>query len=382
MPATTLHVSSLRPAEARGRHRARGRRRILAVGLTLGLGVTAAGLSPAEALQAPEPRPVMRFANSLRGIDLGPGGTFLVARINGTYGLVTRRGPDKGSFTRLGRVPRSFLAPAVDHRAGTVYALSLPSRQPGGATLYRWTEAEGQVEVANIGRYQRRRDHDPYDLEKRPGESNPYGVAVLPDGGALVADAANNDVLHVTPEGAITTVARVKPRVVRVPRGLGPDAPPPGTRIPSEAVITSVAVGQDGYYYFGELRGFPATPGTSQIWRVPAGTTEAVCDPAKPRTGPCKRFATGLTSIVALEAGPKGAIYAVSLARQGWLKAETGPNPFATRGTVIRIAHDRSVRRALGRDRLVLPGDVAVDRRGRTFVTTPIFGPSRIMRVR
>ena len=44
-----------------------------------------------------------------------------------------------------------------------------------------------------------------------------------------------------------------------------------------------MTVGSDGYWYVGELRGFPATPGTSEIWRIKPGTVGAVCDPEKPR---------------------------------------------------------------------------------------------------
>jgi hypothetical protein len=106
--------------------------------------------------------------------------------------------------------------------------------------------------VADIAAYQQT-DPDPYDLEGVPEESNPYGVAALPDGSALVADAAGNDLLRVYPNGRIVTVARLKPRVVRVPAALpdeidGEPLPPAGTPLPSEAVATSVTVGADGYY--------------------------------------------------------------------------------------------------------------------------------------
>ena len=66
-----------------------------------------------------------------------------------------------------------------------------------------------------------------------------------------------------------------------------------------------MTVGPDGYWYVGELRGFPATPGTSQIWRIKPGTIDAVCDPEKPWRGRCTRYADGLTSIVDLGAGTK-----------------------------------------------------------------------------
>jgi hypothetical protein len=76
-------------------------------------------------------------------------------------------------------------------------------------------------------------------------------------------------------------VARLKPRVVSVPEELpdefqGEPLPPAGTPVPSEAVATSVTVGADGSYYVSELRGFPATPGTSQVWRIAPGSVNAI----------------------------------------------------------------------------------------------------------
>src|SRR4029450_4112878 len=102
----------------------------------------------------------------------------------------------------------------------------------------------------------------------------------LPDGSVLVSDAAANDLLRVYPHGRIITVARLKPRGVAVPHELRHVGfPPAGTLLPSEAVATSVTVGADGYYYVGELRGFPATPGTSHVWRVAPGGGHAGCAP-------------------------------------------------------------------------------------------------------
>ena len=69
------------------------------------------------------------------------------------------------------------------------------------------------------------------------------------------------------------------------------------------------------YAGFGkQVRGFPATPGTSQVWRIKPGTVGAVCDPEEPWHGRCKRYADGLTSIVDLGASRRS-VYAVSLSK-------------------------------------------------------------------
>lgn len=350
---------------------------VLAGALLLAPGASAAGSSAAGGAG----RPVAEL-KGLRGIDVGPDGELLVSKANGAYGTVGRSGEDRGTFTRLGRVPASFLAPALDaNEHGDVFVLTLGGERgaEGAGILYRWTEGQGQIQLADIMRYQRR-NPDPYDLEDNPKESNPYAVAALDDGSALVADAAANNVLRVFPDGSIVTVAQVKPRTVKVPKGMGEHAPPAGTRMPSEAVVTAVAVGDDGSYYVGELRGFPATPRTSQVWRLPAGTEGAVCDPEAPRQGPCKRYVADLTSVVGLETGPGGSLYALELAKRGWIKAESG-DPALMVGRLVRIGHDRSLRHQLGKGRLVAPGDVAVAPNGAVFATTPIFGRGSVLRL-
>lgn len=319
-----------------------------------------------------------------RGLDMGPNGTLLVSRANGSFGIVARTGGNRGAFEMLGRVPRGFLAPALDmNRRGEVFVLTTAGEPgaPGAATLYRWTARDGRSKVADIAAYQAT-DVDPADLEDNPSDSNPYGVAALDDGSALVADAGGNDLLRVAPDGTVTTVARLLPRTVRVPRGLGGDAPPAGTRMPSEAVPTSVTVGADGYAYVGELRGFPATPRTSQIWRVHPDTSNAVCSPRRPRSGDCRRVVDDLTSIVALQAGPRGSLVVAELAKGGWLKAEMAADPTSVVGSVVVVGRDRQVPRELAAGEIRWPGDVAVDRWGRVFVTAPIFGPGAIWRIR
>lgn len=209
----------------------------------------------------------------------------------------------------------------------------------------------------------------------------------------LVADAAGNDLLRVWPNGHIQTVARLKPRTVKVPVGLPPadpegnPLPPAGTPITAEAVATSVTVGSDGYWYVGELRGFPATPGTSQVWRIKPGTTNATCDPAKPYHGKCTRYADGFTSIVDLGAGPKHdqSIYVVELSKASWLQVELGGS---TTGALIKVQSKRwhgytygARRTELVKDKLTTPGGVAVSRSGQVYVSSPVFGPGGVSKI-
>ncbi|GAA4760531.1 hypothetical protein GCM10023350_53580 [Nocardioides endophyticus] len=340
-----------------------------------------------------------------RGVDALGHGRTLVTETDGTFSLVLEprhhwhhwRGARHGSAPRkieLGQVPTNFAPAIAAGRHGTIWLLTggASPDEPAadnGATLFKWRPGwAAPVAFADIAEYQES-DPDPYDLENLPADSNPFGLAALRDGSVLVADAAGNDLLHVSKSGDIETVARLKPRVVETPEGL----PGAGTPATAEAVATSVTVGADGAWYIGELRGYPATPGTSEIWRVRPGTTDAVCDPERP-WGSCKRYADGLASIVDLGAGKKG-IYAVTLSKLSWLAVESPtPIPGAEIGGLFLVRgdhHGSSWRRhghggggttsitELVPDQLTLPG--GVDVADAPYVVGPVFGPGALAKI-
>lgn len=324
---------------------------------------------------------VLEGLDGPRGVDaLNRRGMTVVTETDGTFSLVIERRHSEAEKIELGQVPANF-APAVSvGKNRTVWILTGAGEDEGAATLYKWRHGwDAPKAFVDIAAYQAT-DPDPYDLEDFPEDSNPFGVAALKDGSVLVSDAAGNDLLRVLPDRSIETVARLKPRVVEVPEGL-PDA---GTMVPAEAVATSVTVGKDGYWYVGELRGFPATAGTSQIWRIKPGTTDAVCDPEKP-WGACKRYADGLTSIVDLGADWRG-IYAVTLSKMTWLAIESPePIPGAEIGglfLVTRKHHDdhRTKITELVPDQLTLPGGVDVSY-STPYVVGPVFGPGSLQKI-
>jgi hypothetical protein len=337
--------------------------------------------------------------NGPRGIAAVGHGRLIVTQTDGTFSLVvSREGHHRRhaetKVIKLGKVSTMF-APAVDVGPdGTVWLLTGGGdpKDKNAATLFRWRWGDKAPKAfANIGAYQKT-DPDPYDLEKNPTDSNPFGVAALADGSVLVADAGGNDLLRVDSYGKISTVARLKPRVVAVPTGLPKTLPseepggkptkipPAGTKIPAEAVATSVTVGADGYWYVGELRGFPGTPGTSEIWRIKPGTQNATCDPNQPWKGDCKRFADGLTSIMDLAAGDHGQIYAVEMSKQSWLKAEL-KLPGSQVGALIEVSDWGKRQREIAPGAFNLPGGVATGDRGEVYVAGPVFGPGSVQRV-
>ena len=326
--------------------------------------------------------------NGPRGVDAVTPRKILVTQADGTFSKVIRRMGAPAVVKNLGKVPAGIVAPAIAqglHR--TVWILtgggdpeSTAPPPPGSATLYKWRPGWAAPKAfVDIGAYQKTHP-DPYDLENNPGDSNPFGIAALADGSVLVSDAAGNDLLRVKRNRHVQEVAVLKPRTVTIPTGL----PGAGSTMPSEAVATSVTVGSDGFWYVGELRGFPATPGTSQIWRIKPFTKNNVCDPVHPRRGHCKRYADGLTSIVDLGAGRRG-IYAVELSKMSWLALEGGPTPApgSDIGALIYVhrVNGHQVKTELAPGQLHAPGGVDVIR-GNKFVTAPIFGPGNLYRIR
>lgn len=180
-------------------------------------------------------------------------------------------------------------------------------------------------------------------------DSNPYGLLALP-GRQVVTDAGANALLEVRANGTITPLATFPDRLADAPPDLGL---PPGTQLPMDAVPTSVALGPDGYFYVGQLTGFPFPVGGANIYRVPAagGTPEI--------------FASGFTHIVDLVFGRDGSLYVLEIAKNGLLAA-FGTNDWT--GALIRVAPD-GTRTELVPGVLTAPGGVAVGSDGALYVT-------------
>ncbi len=201
------------------------------------------------------------------------------------------------------------------------------------------------------------------DVPPNPTDTNAYDLESLRNGKHLVADAGGNELLIVDTHGRVKTVAKFPNAMVgtgHLPADFGF---PPGFELPAEAVPTSVAIGPDGYWYVGELKGFPFTPGASRVWRVSPKARDVVCDP-EAEHGPCTLFADGFTSIVGLDFGPRGDLYVVEIVKAGVFNLFSGGD---TTGALWRVKHGHKTEIAEGR--LTAPGGVAVSRSGTIYVT-------------
>ncbi len=225
-------------------------------------------------------------------------------------------------------------------------------------------------------------DPDPSDTGRGPAETNPYGLAVLPNGDAVFTDAANNDVVRVTTAGVATTIARFGLETVSTDH-LPPGEPDPLTpTIDAEAVPTGIAVGNDGAIYVGELQGFPFRPGTSDVWRIAPGAEGVECTIGVVDPG-CALYQEDFTAIQDIAVTDHSEkLYVYELAAEGVLAFEagfdTGDFPAAV---LLRV--NGEIRHELAQGQLSEPGGVSIDNDGHVYVTDHVFTPfgGRLIRI-
>ncbi len=162
-------------------------------------------------------------------------------------------------------------------------------------------------------------------------ESNPYAVAIDAFGSRVVADAAGNSILRVSPNGEKVSTIAVLPPIAQTLtaeslEGFEQEAGlPAGTLDPcigqsylGNPVPTDIEIGPGGHYYVSTLPGFPENPGAGQVYRI------------NRFTGAIKLVASGFTGAVDIAVARDGTIYVAEL--------------FA--GQVSKVVHGRTVKTA------------------------------------
>jgi len=261
------------------------------------------------------------FTTPVFGLAVAPDASLLAA--DAGAGVFEIR---NGQFSQVAQLPGvTDMAPIG---RGDMFAIT--SRGFGGeGKLYRVSRGSTR-EIADLFEFEIRVNPDGNlpAPPPAPPPSNPFDVEVLTGGSALVADAAGNSLLIVDQRGNVDWVATLPNEVVSTANaktifgcpGSGDPFCGAPAFIPAQAVTTSVAVGPDGAYYLGELKGFPAPKGESRVWRIELGTRHAVCG-ASPA---CQVVADGFTSIIDLTFGPGDMLYVIELDEESWLAMEFG----------------------------------------------------------
>jgi hypothetical protein len=262
--------------------------------------------------------PAFEFATPIFGLAVAPDGSLLVA--DSGQGTVELR---KGEGSLVAELPGVVDIAPIGR--GDMFAITGGGdpADPMAGRLFRVARGNTR-EIANLMAFEAEFDPDGAGVD-----SNPFDVAALNGGAALVADAGGNSLLIVDQRGNVDWVATFPDELVSTDHvkdliGCPSDVPdlafvctlPP--MMPTQAVATSIAIGPDGAYYVGELKGFPGPVEVSRVWRVEPGTRHAQCG-ASPA---CSIVADGFTSIVDLAFGPDGTLYVVELDEAGFLAVE------------------------------------------------------------
>ena len=237
------------------------------------------------------------FSSPLFDLESTPNGDLYVvdagAGIKNQYGATVIEFPGLNSIASIGQKNLWAITGAPDAAINV------------GQGVYRISNGKSRY-LADLYAYDQANNPDGGEIG-----SNPYSIVSLGGEAALVADAGANDLLRITDEGQVELIA-VFPREL-TPFGDG--------MIPAEAVPTSVVVGSDGYYYVGELKGFPSPVNGSNIWKVAPDASGAMCGESPDCV---KAFAGGFTSIIDMVLGPDDKLYVAELESNGWLALETG----------------------------------------------------------
>lgn len=290
---------------------------LVSTGITLTLGIASMLISSAA---------TAGFSGPLFGLATAPNGDLLVADTGA--GVVALNGnsrpmPPFPGITDISPIGKSSLWVT---RTGT------DPVSDTGQGLYRMSNGKIRL-VANLFAFELANDPHPAGQ----AESNPYDVQSLDGEMALVVDAAANDLLRIDNEGHVEVLA-IFPNALASTANLKslfgcPAGPPNICELPpaimGQAVPTSIAIGPDGWYYVGELKGFPAPTGESRIWRVAPWASWADCG----NSTDCQVvFNGGFTSIIDLAFGPNDLLYVVEFAEDSWFAAEVLQIP--TNGTI------------------------------------------------
>lgn len=339
--------------------------------------VVAAGLVAAPAQAATMPIPQLNIENLAEGfppftkaLDVAPDGSVIVGASSGEVTRYVVSGAGAGTSS----VVTQLEAPIIDLAVGKDRAWILTE----GGDVWVWRLGQDAPQnVGNVISYQAS-DPDPHDLEGIPDESNPFGITVHPDGSALLADAAGNDLLKVGVDGDFTTMARFPVEVVatdHLEMPPGEELPP---EMPTESVPTTVAVGPDGAIYVGELKGFPFRPGSSRIWRIDADASDVDCS-AEATQGDCYTAETGYTGIADLDIHSSGAKLVMEYAADGVMAFEGGFETGEFPPAVLRASY-QGQRVELAEGEFSQPGAVAFFR-NKAFVLDGLITGGRLSRL-
>ncbi len=198
-------------------------------------------------------RPVATGLAAPRGLHPLPDGALLIAEGGGR---ILRLDPDGALQTVADQLPTATstlyggmytIGPSgVAFASGAYYFVVGEFRDKGFREAYRYEPG---------GRPERLTGQDPIGLEPPNFLTNPYDIAVDPDGSLLVSDSGINAVLRVNTGGEVSKYADITPLTGVASTDL-------------DSVPTGLTRGPDGALYVGILSGHPYPEGAARIYRL------------------------------------------------------------------------------------------------------------------
>lgn len=310
----------------------------------------------------------------------GPGG------VRHVVDMSTRPGSPINGLAMLGA--RSFFA--TSGGKDTALAAGVWHVTPAGQRLIGDVEAfETAVDPdANGGVQWKNPVCEASDTYSAGPQSNPYHLARLRGGTALVADGAGNSLLEANMNGRMDWVAVFTPPT---PTGGSSDDPadwlvlfPLGgdANCYVQPVPTAVDIGPDGGYYVGELTGVtPADIGIgtspttelSRVWRIESGARNVTCPSAD-----CQQVLGGFTSILDVAFGPDGMLYVVEYDEANWFAATVVGAPA---GGTVNACDVGSGDCSVVESGLVLPSAITFDKWGNLWLLENNLGAPTVRQV-
>lgn len=301
------------------------------------------------------------FAGRLFDLATAPNGDLLVADVSAGifdfYGNLEAELPGVSSLDPVGR--------------GNLWAATgAAGGGEGRASLYR-INRDQVTKIADLHKFEEENDPDGAGVD-----SNPFSVAALNGSTALVADAAANDLLRVDNQGNIEVVAIFPNELVSTENiknllgcpGSGAELCSLPAMMPAQAVPTSVVIGPDGYYYVGELKGFPAPTGASKIWKISPGAVEAMCGESED----CVKAFEGFTSIIDMTFDKHGMLYVAELDAQSWFAVEV---LHAGVGGVIKVCDPETMQCNVIASGIPMLTAITFDKDGKLWATRNALAP-------
>lgn len=334
--------------------------------LTAGLIVASTALATGGATA-----PIDGFAGPLFGLTATRSGELFVA--DSSVGIVPiRRGTPRAPIALPGATDVS----PDPYGSSTLWALSGAIGAPPEGTQNDTGQGlhvikNGKVrKVANLFEYEATFNPHTATPPNAP-DSNPYDVQTLGPHAAVLVDAGGNDLLRVDRAGNIKLLAVFPDELVST-ANIKALAGCPGSgaafctlpeQIPAQPVPTSIAVDRHGYIYVGELKGFPAPAGASNIWRISPRANGAQCGSSPDCV---KVFDGGFTSIIDLAFGPDGLLYVTEFDEGSWAAIEIFGTPAG--GTINACSVKKGFCYEVASD-IQQPTAIAFDKQGALWAT-------------